>query len=472
MAKLGMARVRTAIAIIGGLIVLSGCALQSPAPVRRGPAPDGGYRVEGRAPQWEERAGYVTPRHMDGRVPVRVGLMLPLSSPSVEVRALARSLEDAAQLAVFETGNPNVLLLPRDTGGTAVGAASAAQQLVEQGAEIIVGPLFADSVRAAAPIANAAGVNLIAFSTDTAVARPGAYLMSFTAEQEVERVVGFALDQGLVRFAALIPRGAYGNRASQAFSQTVSRFGGEVTDIVAYEGASGDFVEPAKTLAESYKSSGIAAAAAPDPTLPYAPAFGGPFQAVLIPEGGSTVRSIAPLLPYYDIDNRTVRFLGTGLWDDVAIWKEPSLNGGWFAAPAPEVRTGFVRRFRDAYGYDPERIATLAFDAVSLAASFADAPPGGRFSQERLTDPSGFLGVDGAFRFRPDGTADRGLAILEIERGRVSVVSPAPLRFDAISDPSLPGVEAGAETPGYGEAGYGETGYPETGYPEPGAPAY
>jgi ABC-type branched-subunit amino acid transport system substrate-binding protein len=406
---------------------------------------------------------------MDGRVPVRVGLLLPLTASSAEVQTLARSLQDAAQLAVFETGNPNVLLLPQDTGGNAAGAASAAQQLVDEGAEIIIGPLFADSVRAAAPIANAAGVNLIAFSTDTAVAQPGAYLMSFTAEQEVERVVGFAVDQGLLRFAALVPRGPYGNRASQAFSTTVNRSGGEVTDIVPYDAASGDFIEPAKILAESYTGSGPAAAVAPDPTLPYAPAFGGPFQAVLIPEGGSTVRSIAPLLPYYDIDNRTVRFMGTGLWDDTAIWKEPSLNGGWFAAPAPEVRAGFVRRFRQAYGYDPERIATLAFDAVSLASSFADALPGERFTTERLTDPSGFLGVDGAFRFRPDGTADRGLAVLEIDRGKVTVVSPAPLRFDPIP---APGSEPGYGEPGYSEAGYGEAGFLEPIEPAPEDPAF
>jgi hypothetical protein len=156
---------------------------------------------------------------------------------------------------------------------------------------------------------------------------------------------------------------------------------------------------------------------------------GGNYQALLLPEGGSELKSIAPLLPYYDVDPRDVKFLGTGLWDDPTLAREPPLNGAWYPAPPPEGHEQFLTRYRRAYGTTPPRIASLGYDAVSLAIALSSLPESERFTPEALTNPDGFAGVDGIFRFMPDGGTERGLAVLEIRPGGAVVVDPAPTSF-------------------------------------------
>jgi len=155
-----------------------------------------------------------------------------------------------------------------------------------------------------------------------------------------------------------------------------------------------------------------------------------PFDAVLLPEGGTLLRALAPLLPYYDVDPHQVKFLGTGLWDDPIIGREPALDGGWFAAPSPDARNAFLTRFSQAYGTSPPRISSLSFDGVALAGSLAKLPRGQRFSAATLTSPNGFTGIDGIFRFAPDGGTERGLAVLEVTANGFKVVSPAPTTFE------------------------------------------
>jgi hypothetical protein len=157
-----------------------------------------------------------------------------------------------------------------------------------------------------------------------------------------------------------------------------------------------------------------------------------PFDAILIPEGGNRLKSVAPLLPYYDVDPEKVHFLGTGLWDEPGLGTEPALNGGWYAAPPPGARADFDQRFRAVYKRPPPRLATLAYDATALAAVLARNANGPDFSAAALTNPSGFAGVDGIFRLRPDGLIQRGLAVLEVHRNGNTVVSPAPTTFQAI----------------------------------------
>ncbi|MCP5431669.1 MAG: penicillin-binding protein activator [Alphaproteobacteria bacterium] len=364
------------------------------------------------ADAWQPSAAALLAPHMQGREPVRVGLLLPLTAANPSVSRLGNALFDAAELAVFQINNPNLLLMPQDTQGTSEGARAAATRAIEDGAEILLGPLFAEEVSAVAPVAASRAVPVVAFSSDRAVAGPGTFLLSFSAEDEVERVTRFAVSQGLTQIAALVPQGTYGSRVENELMAVAGQTGAQVVDVVFYYPGAENFLEPTKQLADAYKQ-GYAV-----------------FDAVLIPEGGTSLRGLVPLLPYYDIDNRKVRFLGTGLWDDPSLWREPSLYGGWFAAPDPRSRAGFVSRFAEVNGHAPERIATLAFDAVTLAAALADGAPGQRYTPARISDPNGFFGLDGIFRFRPDGTIERGLAVLEVNDGRIQIVSPAPDRFD------------------------------------------
>jgi ABC-type branched-subunit amino acid transport system substrate-binding protein len=333
-------------------------------------------------------------------------MLLPLSHPSPDTQQVAKALLDAAQLAVFESGNSSLLLMPADTKGTAAGSAEAANLVLSQGAEVVIGPLFAQTVSAAAPVVRSRNIPMVAFSTDRSVAGDGVYLLSFQPEEEVRRVVSYATEQGRTRFAALFPQTAYGTRVQAAFTQAVTEFGGTVAGTATYANNQNSMLEAVKLISTSQA------------------------DAILLPEGGTTLKALGPLLPYHNIDPRRVKFMGTGLWDDPSIREEPSIQGGWFASPEPESRLNFGERFNSAHGYKPPRIASLAYDAVSLINSFATSgPPFQRYMLETFQDPNGFKGIDGIFRFRPDGTIERGLAINEVHQSGFAVVDPSPSTF-------------------------------------------
>jgi ABC-type branched-subunit amino acid transport system substrate-binding protein len=152
-------------------------------------------------------------------------------------------------------------------------------------------------------------------------------------------------------------------------------------------------------------------------------------DALMIGQGGAILRAIAPSLSFSGLDRDKVKLLGTGLWDDPAVEREDMLLGGWFAAPDPDADAAFNTRYHDAFGANPPQLASLAYDAVSLVALLSSGQPYHRFTQRALMDPNGFSGVDGIFRFNPDGTSERGLAVLEVAPDGFHVVSPAPKTF-------------------------------------------
>lgn len=392
-------------------------------------------------PRWGDRPEYLHPVHMEGRTPIRVALLLPLSHTSPQARAIAQSMRNAAEMAIFRSGRTDLLLMTKDTRGTVPGAQEAAQEAITEGAEIILGPLFAANVEAITSLAQSRHVPVVAFSSDSQVADENVYVLGFTPEQEVQRVASYAMSQGHFDFAAMVPYGDYGSRVDYTFQNTISQYGGLVVQTVHYDQGADDFRDQARALAHTYGVTRMARvdeetgqALGAEMLVPEDPGF----TAVLLPEGGTTLRVLAPALPYNDIDNRNVRFLGTGLWDDERLWREPALNHGWFAAPDPELRARFGAAYQSVYGQAPHRLASLAYDAVTLAAFLADAPAGQRYTEPRLTNPSGFAGVDGIFRFNADGSTERGLAVLEVDSGEVNVVSEAPTRFSAVRQEIVP----------------------------------
>jgi ABC-type branched-subunit amino acid transport system substrate-binding protein len=342
-----------------------------------------------------------------GKVPARVALLLPLSSPSADARTIAEALERAAELALFDSGNKDILLMPRDDGGTPDKAAAAARKAIEDGAEVIVGPLFAQAVAAVAPVARAQHVPVVAFSSDRSVGGGGVYLLSFQPETEVRRIISFAAQRGHNAFAALVPRSPYGNVVADAFRNSVTAAGGSITTLQAFDERPEAVSEPARMVARSGA------------------------DAVLISEGGALLQSLGPALAVGGATSRSVKFLGTGLWDDASVQREPMLSNGWFAAPPPAAFRDFTTHYRRTYNANPPRIATLAYDAISLMALLSNGRPYDRFTDAVLTDPNGFSGVDGIFRFRDDGSAERGLAILQVAPNGFTVVDPAPRAFPA-----------------------------------------
>lgn len=336
---------------------------------------------------------------------VKVGMLLPLSAAG-NAGIAAQSMRNSAELALAEFQSPNVQLLIKDDSGTPQGAQQATQQALDEGAEIILGPLFATSVPAAAQLTRTRNVPMIAFSTDSTVAGRGVYLLSFLPESDVNRIIDYAGGIGKRSFAAMLPENAYGNVVEAAFKQAVPRKGGR---IIGFERYGADKTAAARNIAQ---------------------ALGGA-DALFIADDGDAVVQVADALTVAGANVRRVQLLGTGLWDNPRVFGSAALQGGLYAAPDPGGFRAFAGRYRGKFGQEPVRTATLAYDAVALVAALARTQGGQRFSAEVLTNPSGFAGIDGLFRFRSDGSNERGLAVMRVGSGGGQAVAGSPKSFGA-----------------------------------------
>ena len=435
-------------ALIGSLLILTACQTGTgggQGPIINQPQqstrPDPGFAPPQRpqAPQLDTN-GFVRPRHFDGAEPVRVALLLPFSADAENARSIASAMFDAAQLATFEASDENFLLMPKDTKGTPEGARAAARSAIQDGAEIILGPLYSQSVQAAAEITRNAQIPMIAFSSDLEVRGEGVYLLSFPPELEIGRITDFAVLNEYTRFGLFAPQNTYGDRVSDSFTEEVFVRGGVVVHEERYEQTPDAMLAPAKRLAEYSKEIvPLELRHEFDPNDPETAraiekgadqGYTRGYQAVLVPEQGTLLRALAPLLPYYNVDITRVKLLGVSAWNNPRLTREPALRGGWFAAPDPQVTGAFNDRYTSAFGAAPPRLASLSYDATLLAARLAtrtDATT--RFSASAIADPNGYFGADGLFRLNLDGSIERGLAILEIQPGGILTIDPAPRSF-------------------------------------------
>ena len=343
---------------------------------------------------------------MLGSGQVRVALILPLTAAG-NAGVAAQSMKNAAEMALGEFRNSEIQLLVKDDAGTPQGAQAAAQQAMSEGAEIIIGPLFAQAVSAVGAVARPRGVPVIAFSTDASVAARGVYLLSFLPETDVKRIIGFQLARGKRSFAGLLPDNAYGAVVQAAFQQEVARRNGRILALQQYPADPSGIAGPVRQVAQVARR----------------------VDSIFIPDSADAVPQVVSQLAASGVDLRRVQLLGTGLWEDPRIFADKQLQGGLYAAPDSGGFRKFSARYRSRYGQDPVRTATLAYDAVALVIALTKTQGAQRFSETVLTNSSGFSGIDGVFRFRPDGTNERGLAVLRVTSTGGQVVSPAPRSF-------------------------------------------
>ena len=386
----GRAILRTV--IIAGALILSGC--QSVVPRRTGPV----------APP-PPRVVQVQPQRVEPGIPTdvarhRVALLVPLTGTNAGV---GQSLANATQMALLDTKNERVRITTYDTNG---GAAAAAQRALADGNQLILGPLLADDVKAVAPIARRAGVPVVSFSNDITAAGNGAYLMGYAPGQSIERVVGYARAQGVSDFAGLVPNGTYGERASSAFLRAVERAGGQVRSLQTYDRGAGSLNAAVTRMAPN-----------------------GPYQGVLIADGGATAALAVPMVRRNG--GGSAHMLGTELWNsESSVATRPALAGAWYASVSNTLYRQYAAKYRARFGTAPYRLSSLGYDAVLLTVRIArDWPIGSAFPEERLRDHDGFAGIDGAFRFGRDSVAERALEVQEIRGGATVVVSPAPSGF-------------------------------------------
>jgi len=384
-------RVRATLSLLGLAAILAACSTQ----------------LSGSGPPIAQQPGEAAAANAAvGEGQVRVALILPLSGQG-NASVAGQSMKNAAEMALAEFKSPNIQLLVKDDGGTVQGAQAGAQQAISEGAEIIIGPLFAQSVSAVGQVARTNNIPVIAFSTDVSVAARGVYLLSFLPETDVRRIVEFSISRGKRSFAAILPDNAYGTVVEGAFQQEVSRRGGRVLVLEKYTPEGNRINEAARRVSQAANQ----------------------VDSIFIPDSPDAVPQVVNALAANGVDLRRVQMIGSGLWEDARISSTAALEGAWYAAPESNGFRNFSARYRARYGQDPVRTATLAYDAVALVAALVKTQGPQRFSETSLTNPSGFAGIDGVFRFRPEGTNERGLAVLRVAPAGGQVLSPAPTSF-------------------------------------------
>lgn len=354
--------------------------------------------------------GGLTPGFLSGRDIKRAAVLLPFSHPTPSVRAEAESMLAGIELALFELGGDDVMVMPFDTAGSASIAEARADEAIAQGADIFLGPLFGANVSGVRKAADRRNIPVIAFSNDRKVAGGGVYLASIMPEEEVSRVVDYAYSKGVRSFVFLGPENDYGRQVEAALRSKAGSLG------ASYLGAT--FYDPkASADAPTRQVASLLKAQTPGASAPIG---------VLIPEKGVKMLSIAPLFPFTGVDMSKVRLLGTRQWEDSSLWREPALSGGIFASTDPENHAVFADTYKRIYGRAPTDLSAVAYDAAAMSLQLAADD---NLKYNGVTDPDGFLGVNGLFRFRLDGTTERGLAVKQITSGGPVVLEKGQAAF-------------------------------------------
>ena len=346
-----------------------------------------------------------------------VAILLPLTGPQAE---LGQNMLRAAQLAF--NGQPDAPLDVRDTAGTPAGAAGAARAALANGDGVILGPLTSSETAAVSPLARAANVPVLAFTSDPAQAQPGVWVLGITPDQQVRRLLDAVAAENKTRIAAVLPDNPLGAALGSGLRQAardaalpppvVQNYGsGGLSD--ALKVASG--FEARHPAAASDSAASSADPSAPPPAPPSVPV---PFDALLLGAVGDQLGQAVPLLATFDIRPTAVRVVGPALWAQNAA-RYPDLAGAWYAAPDPALRASFLALYTGKYNAPPRDLADLAFDAANIARTAGPNAAG-------LFRPEGFAGADGPVALLPDGRTRRGLAIFVVERGGTRLLQPAP----------------------------------------------
>lgn len=372
---------------LASIIFLAGCETVVPRGGERTPTPT------------------PTPPPVTGGLPTdqthhRIALLVPLSGKNAGV---GQSLANATTMALLDTKAGNIRMTNYDT---AKGATVAARKAIADGNKLVIGPLLSDNVVAVANVTRPAGVPILSFSNDAGVAGNNVFLLGHIPSQSIDRVVSYAKSKGMSRFAALVPNGVYGQRASSTLLRSVKDVGGTVVSIQNFSRDSQSVEAATKKLSQN-----------------------GDFDAVLLADNGTMAIKAAPYIRKNA--STSAKILGTDLWNTSSnLAGSPAMRGAWFASVSDGLYRQYADKYRSRYGRAPFRLSSLGYDSVLLTVKVAQNwKVGTPFPIKQLTDSGGFIGLDGVFRFRRDGVSERALEVQEIRSGSFTVVDPAPKGF-------------------------------------------
>ena len=353
-----------------------------------------------------------TGRMIDVSEPIEVALLVPGGSAQESDNELARNFENAARLAIADLEGVEIDLRVYNTaGGNPQQAAIAATQAVNDGAKIILGPLFGEAANAAGVAVAARNVNVLTFSNNTAFAGGNVFLLGATFENTANRLVRYANGRGIARYMIVHGEDLAGQVGRDAIASAIVRSGGEITGVVSYPLSQQGIFTATRGIVDSVRGSGA--------------------QAVFTTAGANAdLPIVATALPDAGMDTERSPFIGLTRWDTLPQLRDlPGLQGGLFALPDQGTTTLFDARYTATYGQAPHPLAGLAYDGIAAIGALAAAGNEGAVTKEALIQPQGFRGTAGVFRFLPNGLNERGLAVATFQDNQVVILDPAPRSF-------------------------------------------
>ncbi len=342
---------------------------------------------------------------------VQVALLVPSGSGQASDELLARSLQNAARMAISDLGGAQIDLRVYNTAGRPAQAAAMATQAVAEGAQVILGPVFAQEANAAGVAVAGSGVNVLAFSNNTDIAGNNVFVLGPTFDNTASRLASYAVRQGKPRIMIVHDRNTAGELGRAAIERGVQSAGGAVVATGSYEFSQNGVASAAPGIAASAKSTGA--------------------QAIFMTaDTAGALPLISQLLADNGVSSSTAQFIGLTRWDiPAATLGLPGVQGGWFALPDPSLYAQYQARYQSTFNEAPHPISGLAYDGIAAIGALMKRAGPGPISKADLAQGAGFVGVNGIFRLRSDGTNERGLAVAQVQGGRAVVVDPAPRSF-------------------------------------------
>ena len=351
------------------------------------------------------------PAPSSGSGKVQVALLVPSGSGQASDELLARSLQNAARMAMSDLNGVQIDLRVYNTAGQPSQAAAMATKAVAEGAQVILGPVYAQEANAAGVAVAASGVNVLAFSNNTDIAGNNVFVLGPTFDNTARRLASYAVRQGKGKIMVVHDRNTAGNLGRGAIERGVAVAGGSVVAVGSYEFSQNGVVQAAPAIVQQARSSGAQAL-------------------FLTADTAGALPLISQMLADNGLPPTTTQFIGLTRWDiPAATLSLPGVQGGWFALPDPGLYAQYQSRYQGAFGEGPHPISGLAYDGIAAIGALSRSGMNGPVSKSALTQGSGFVGVNGIFRLRGDGTNERGLAIARISGGQYQVIDPAPRSF-------------------------------------------
>lgn len=372
-----------------------------------------------------------------------IAVLLPTTGTAA---AAGREIRNAMELAILQHSLGQLHVNFYDTAPDATTAINTA---LASDPEIIVGPLFsadAQMLRTTKPDYMPA----ISFTSDANAVGDGVMTVALMPTNSVELIVREMFYDGIQNFIIMAPNTESGKIMAGTAKRAGEIYGPTVSGIFFYNERDNDNLKDTSMHASMFNARTAANKRARTvlsdiltkenltgieksnmyyqlDKISKSDTIGTlPYSAVLFLGNSDDTKTLGSFLRYYDADSRSVKFYGSALLDGTDIASDYTMIGTKYAA-LPEQNQTFANLYKQTYGNLPSRLATFGYDAANIAMGtvYSTKAPGAY-----LLDPSGYAGMDGIIRLKPNGDSERGLRILQVNgSGTPVVVRNAPENF-------------------------------------------